>query len=265
MKRNKISYSLYNPSGNITAIVDGLVPSRARRKEINDQILQRNSVVEQVGFAEFDAFPYTKGIMAGLEFCANFTATLAWLKLKGKSGKVTLNVSGADFPVQAGVDDTGFAWTEIPIAKDSKLVREIREFTSVQLKGITHVLVQDSDEFTNSERKGFAFNILKDLYLTRTCKAAGIIFCTKIEKNVYSIRPIVWVRDEQTFVYEQACGSGSAALGIALSLKEQRSLTLLVLQPSGSSIEVEVQMSLGKIESCVIKGRVTKLCGPLYL
>ena len=45
-------YYIYSPSGNDTALVQGIVESDAVKKKISDEILKRNPNIEQVGFLE---------------------------------------------------------------------------------------------------------------------------------------------------------------------------------------------------------------------
>ena len=67
---NDISYQIYNPGGNITALVEGCEYSSDEKKELNQMIMAKNPNVEQVGFLSTKE---NRLEMAGGEFCLNAT------------------------------------------------------------------------------------------------------------------------------------------------------------------------------------------------
>ena len=66
----KIKFKIYNPAGNITALVIGDKYSLEERKIINNKIMSEDSRIEQVGFVSETEKRLT---MAGGEFCGNAT------------------------------------------------------------------------------------------------------------------------------------------------------------------------------------------------
>jgi len=108
------SYTIYRPAGNDTALVSGIVKSKALRKKINDAIMQKNANVEQVGFIEKIKGQY-RLLMAGGEFCGNALRSAAFAFLNGKPGEIKIKVSGVKKPLKAGVHKKGNAWAQMPI------------------------------------------------------------------------------------------------------------------------------------------------------
>ena len=73
-----IRYQIFDPSGNITALVEGDRFTPEERIRINDAIMAKHADVEQVGFLSTGTPEMT---MAGGEFCGNATRSsiLAYL------------------------------------------------------------------------------------------------------------------------------------------------------------------------------------------
>ena len=66
----EVEYIIYNPAGNITALVLGDEYNSEQRKLINNAIMEREKRVELVGFLSQKDKKLT---MAGGEFCGNAT------------------------------------------------------------------------------------------------------------------------------------------------------------------------------------------------
>ena len=85
---NDIKYSILDPTGNITALVESEVAVE-RQPAAAEAIMKRHTEVEQVGFVRFDP---EEGIdaqlrMAGGEFCGNASLCTAALYLM-RNGKL---------------------------------------------------------------------------------------------------------------------------------------------------------------------------------
>jgi diaminopimelate epimerase len=92
--------------------------------------------------------------------------------------------------------------------------------------------------------------------------AFGVMFYDK-EKNFMT--PLVYVEDTQSVVWERSCGTGTAALGIAMSLTDQGSINMVVGQPGGS-LEILTTWKDGHIEELYLKGEVGIVAeGEVYL
>lgn len=113
MKLNNLDFTILNPGGNITALVEGIPDRRPLRKKINDEIMKVFPKVEQVGFLDRSI---KRLEMAGGEFCGNATRCAAYLLLGGKPGKVSLSVSGTDNKkLRARIDYNKLVWAQMPL------------------------------------------------------------------------------------------------------------------------------------------------------
>ena len=85
-------------------------------------------------------------------------------------------------------------------------------------------------------------------------KALGIILLEK-EKSKTKINPIIWVKTIDTLYYETACGSGSLATAIYKNYIEGIE-NLEIMQPSGYSININLNQKQEYIENAIITGKV---------
>ena len=207
--------TILRPGGNDTALVQGIDYSPEERKAINDAIMESYTNVEQVGFYDTTDPKKPTLIMAGGEFCGNATRSVALLALKGKEGEVNISVSGVDKPLRAGVDQRGNAWAEMPIRPNTSCSITDNSLKVVELEGITQVIAGSPKGSTVEEIKAEGMEILSKLGLTDSVEASGVMFISK-DGNGIKTEPVVWVRDIERVFYETACGSGTAAMGIAI-------------------------------------------------
>ncbi len=254
-----IQYSVLRPGGNDTALVIGIETDSKRRKAINDQIMSQQSNVEQVGFVNLDP-KNAELMMAGGEFCGNATRSTAWQVLKGQAGEISIKVSGVESNLQAGVDEEGNAWAQMPIYADPSRVTFLDDGRAVvAMEGITHVVMNDSfPEASPEELKQIALNILQELGLATSVAASGVMFLTPSESGV-SMRPVVLVRDINTLFYETACGSGTTAVGLLEALKQGKSVDLPITQPTGMPINIKVDFDGSEFKQAVISGPIEVL------
>ena len=94
-----VSYMIYNPAGNITALVIGDEYNLEQRRLINSKIMEKETKVEQVGFLSKKDRKLT---MAGGEFCGNATrcATVYYIK-KQESMELEINNN----KIKAGINE----------------------------------------------------------------------------------------------------------------------------------------------------------------
>jgi diaminopimelate epimerase len=254
------SYTIWRPGGNDTALVKGMVTDLAQRKIINDEIMKQYPNVEQVGFVDLNSSPLEL-VMAGGDFCGNATRSTAYWALNGQPGEVLIKVSGASYPLRAGVDRDGNAWAQMPIRQDLASVQTIDQTTSiVTLDGITQIVKYEPLPVGLSEEasKQYAKTILRQYGLLDSVSATGVMFVT--EKNgVLSITPIVWVRDIATLFLETACGSGTTAIGLEMAKRLNRDIKIDVVQPTGIPITIQVRLTKDGFASAQISGPITRL------
>jgi len=241
----EVEYKIYNPCGNITALVIGDDYTKEQRQRINDEIMKQNETVEQVGFLSVTAKKLT---MAGGEFCGNATRCATKYYLEDKKGELDIKVSGTSDILKSGKCKNGELWTQIPISKENIEKIENNAY-KINLEGISHIVI---NKYVNEfERK-----IIIDKYIQtyNNESALGVVFIENIEKQI-RINPYVWVKDINTLFYEQSCGSGSAAVGILQSFLKQKSLEILILQPYGEIIKVTTNYQ-NQIKEVRISGKI---------
>ena len=255
-------YSLFRPGGNDTALVMGIERDPVVRQQINDAIMARHPQVEQVGFLDPGQ---PELLMAGGEFCGNATRSAAWQFLQGHPGEIKITVSGVNNPLLAGVGQAGNAWSHMPIQAEPSGISISEDFAVVAMDGITHVLVEDTfkDEGP-AALKDWAMILLKSLGLETSSPAAGVMFVSRTPTAI-QIRPVVWVRDVKTLFFETACGSGTTAVGLLEALKTQTSIDVPVTQPSGMTIQIQVEFDGTQFQQAVISGPIEVIAQQLSL
>ena len=224
----KIEYFIFNPGGNLTALVINNHYNNHQKKQINDWILKKHQTLEQVGF--IDEYKYELQ-MAGGEFCGNATrCAIKYYLSKNQEKEMIIKVSGMEEPLDGGSNLDEKIWVDIP-------VKEIKDATQegvkiVRLEGITHIVLNEvasKKYIVNQEKlKDYAKEIIE--YMKIDDKAVGVLFTEKAEEKI-KLYPIVWVKDIETLFFETACGSGTVAVTACSDEKE-----VSVIQPSGYEI-----------------------------
>ena len=258
LESKNVNYKILNPGGNKTAIVFRNEYSDKEKKKINDEILKENSTIEQVGFISAKE---NKLEMAGGEFCVNATRCAIWEYLKGESGEIELNVSGCKDKIIGGITNKKDVYVNMQINKKmSDIIEKNAKFNFVKLDGILLVVVNEEnskgyiEELKNNEEKAKLKlkKIMKNFNTDE--KAVGIILLEKENKKI-KINPIIWVKTIDTLYYETACGSGSLATAIYKNHMEEIE-KLEIIQPSGYSINVNLNRKKEYIENAIISGKV---------
>lgn len=256
-------FTVMRPGGNDTALVSGVVTDANLRKEVNDLLLKLYPNIEQVGFVNLDA-QEPELMMAGGEFCGNATRSTAWLALEGHPGSVDIKVSGVANRLKAGVTVGGEAFAQMPIYPDRTKITADPDAPGnliVEMEGITQYINFNAEGIaglSDSEIKQKAMDLIRIKKLDRF-PAAGVIYSQK-DGEVWRIKPVVYVRDIDTLYLETACGSGTTALGMALTLQKGESINEVpVIQPSGLPIKVSVEFDGQEFSYAQISGPVEKL------
>ncbi|MDB4978214.1 MAG: hypothetical protein JWM56_400 [Candidatus Peribacteria bacterium] len=255
-----LRFVILRPSGNDTCLVYGIIHDEDERKRINDAIMAEYPEVEQVGFVCFGEAG-NELMMAGGEFCGNATRSAVALALNGRPGSITMHVSGASRPLNAGIDEKGNSWTEMPILSSLDAIQpgKNEQEVVVTMEGISHIIVfVDTVEADQQVLKQKAMNLIKEYGLDEN-PAAGVIF-TRNEEGIYIIDPIVYVKSIDTLIYESGCGSGTTALAMSLAKQKGQSVEKLeVMQPSGMPIQVSIQLEDNQFTGATIAGPVETL------
>lgn len=226
-----LSYTLFDPTGNMTLLVETPVPA-AEQPSAARQLMALEPETEQVGFVT-----HTEGgpalRMAGGEFCGNasMSAAALYLMRTGRSGGVvSVRVSGTEAPVTAAMtalpDD---AWRGVitmppPLSVGREVFPGGRSLPTARFAGITHVLIEGPpDPAAESLAPAWCRHL--------GTEALGLMFLDRAEMT---LRPLVCVPAAGTLVWESSCASGTAAVGAILAEEAGRPVALPLAQPGGT-------------------------------
>lgn len=178
----KVEYCIFNPGGNLTALVLGDQYSETQRKAINDAILKKHKWVEQVGFISKDKIELE---MAGGEFCGNGTRCAIKYYLDNSSKQECLiKVSGMNEKLLAGIDNENKVWVDIPVKSVCKL--SMNGIKIVEIEGITHIVLNEtqSKRYLNNKEmlKKYAKEIINKFNIVD--KAVGVLFTEMKDKFI---------------------------------------------------------------------------------
>ena len=242
----KIKYKIFNPAGNITALVIGDDYTIEERKIINDKIMEKETDVEQVGFLSNTENRLT---MAGGEFCGNGArcAALYYINEK-KIDNINLKINNEE--LRAGIDKNMKIWCEIPL-EEYKITQVDENIYKIKLKGITILVISDIKQYKNLKES--SKELIK--YYNIDDSAVGVMFVERLEEYI-KIYPIVWVKEIDTFFFENACGSGTIAVTMLESYIINNSGTYKVEQPSREFLETEIIIKDRVITSAILKGKI---------
>ena len=256
-----LRYIRMNPSGNITLLVTDDVP-RSQQGEIANRLMQLDPTAEQVGFLEETTIPGARARlqMMGGEFCGNATMSLAaFLALQddlpeGEEHTYPLEVSGAGKLIPCFVSRSGDCITgTVPMP----LPREITEaevlpgvkLPMVRFDGIDHIIIGNR-EISPEQAQGRIASLCAEL----NADALGMLFT---DGSFSALKPLVYVRSTDSAVWENACGSGSAAIGAYCAWKSGKGVQLNIIQPCpDTALAVSAGISGGRVIRIEITGKV---------
>lgn len=250
-----VKYTIYRPSGNDTALVNGINYSKNDKKIINDYILNKHKNVEQVGF--IDKANHILN-MAGGEFCGNAARCATYDFLNGNVGNIDIKIND-NIIVKSGINDNNKIWCEIPLADNENVVKKIDEnIYIVDLVDIIHIVILKNESAKYLSNINDIKKITKTLinkYNLQTNKAVGVIYLEEIN-NLIKINPVVWVNDIDTCFYETACGSGSMAVCLTYSYINKKNINMDILQPSSLTISAQVEYDGNRFINPIISGEI---------
>lgn len=257
-EKNPIRYSIFDPTGNITALVESPV-DESEQRAVAASIMARHAAVEQVGFVRL---PDEKSApaalrMAGGEFCANASMSAAslWaLRLGLCEGELSLAVSGAEDAVAVRLkqeDESCFsAAVRMPEAREITAIPFVFEGLSgtiplVRMEGIDHaVLTPDCPFFALRDRPSAAEKAVRELCASLGAVCLGLMFLEG-ESAQRRLTPLVYVPGSRTLFWESSCASGSAAAGMLLA-RQSGERTELELEEPGGVLRVESDPQKGE-------------------
>lgn len=251
-----LSYILADPSGNTTAFVLSPV-SPEQYGPVARSVMERLEA-EQVAFVHDGRMD-----MMGGEFCGNASRSFAlWQALHTEdnrslrpfSGELreTVTVSGAPCPLTVTIrsaEDRLYAAIEMPLPRRVLPLEQspLGRCTLVEYPGISHILLEDRDpqdaDVTNAKA------LLSSLSAEDGC--FGLLYLTGQQ-----MRPLVYVRDTGTLVWESSCASGTCAVAAALALRQKQTLQLELFQPGGS-LTAKATVTADGLSNLTLDGPVT--------
>ena len=247
-----IRYSIFDPTGNITALAEGDVPVEDRPSAAA-KIMALHPEVEQVGFVRFPSGEESDTCqidlqMAGGEFCGNASMCAAGLYLLSDPSSddpldLILRVSGAQQPVRVRVRRAGAGQFAASILMPPSMTIEEPDFPLgnmagklplVRMGGISHVIVEpDSPFFALKGLPEKAEQAVKTWCGMLSVECLGLMFLERSGEKSF-LTPLVYVPACQTVFWERSCASGTAAVGMYLAEKAGAPLDITLNEPGGT-------------------------------
>jgi histidine racemase len=274
----KLNFIKVNPTENMTIFVLDPLP-RSSYPDVANKLMNYNNLhAEQVGFIEQPtlAGSCARLHMMGGEFCGNASRAFAAVMVqKGYSAFerrndryiVPIEVSGYEEVLSTEVaeltDHTFDVKIKIPPYQSAAPFETHYNGIHylgllVDFEGITQVILFSGSDLPD---EGLLRHIVEER-APLSNSAFGVMFYDE-EENFMT--PLVYVEGTKSVVWERSCGTGTAALGVALSLNSQAGVEMDVNQPGGV-IKVITSVKNGQIEEIHLQGNVSIVAeGEVYL
>ena len=245
----RVTYSILNPTGNLTALVETPV-EETRQPSLAAALMEHCPEVEQVGFLS----PGTLR-MAGGEFCGNASMSAAALfLLRGGRGegrdpeRVHLRVSGAGDPVEVRL------WREsscsfragVRMPRPLDLTERAFSFGTAagvlpfaRMEGISHLLVESGSPFFGLlEDRAAAGQAVRQWCGELSAQGLGLMFLGEDGRLI----PLVYGPGSGTLFWENSCASGTSVAGMLLAQRRGEPVSLVLTEPGG---ELRVESTPG--------------------
>lgn len=212
-----IQYQTISTAGEITAVLSSVVPIR-RQALLARRIMRVEPNVEQVAFMNTQTSPPTLRMMGG-ELSVNGTVAGCYALLRQQHlQSLTLRIEALNQRVTATItNDALTAYFPCSLIKT-------RRGDTVAFRGMTYRVIPGIP----SNQRATAKQRRLLIELATTAPAAGLVY---YKGN--RIRPLIYVKATKTYVWEQACGSGSIAYALIAELSTIR-------QPSGETVRITI-------------------------
>ena len=269
MNTKGIKYSIFDPTGNITALVETRVDSEMQ-PAVADEIMKIHPDVEQVGFVYFEPGRPVPALlrMAGGEFCGNATmsaAALCAIRSGDEAESIRVRASGVSRSLEvrlkrnsedSSLFDTGVELPEpVSIGKMKFTSEDVTEELSVvDMGGISHIIIEKKRQmYSLKDNPNQAERAVKEWCNMLGADCLGVMFVSGSESASKSkdmtrretrvgvdmemeteLIPLVYVPGADTLFWENSCASGSAAAGMYLSDKYGVALEVVMKEPAGT-------------------------------
>ncbi|MBQ9327150.1 MAG: hypothetical protein IJ225_01280 [Solobacterium sp.] len=228
----KLSYFLMDPTRNMTILVETPVPIESQ-PETARKLMALEPEAEQVGFLSTSDHCDIALRMAGGEFCGNAAMSAALIHALGsprESDRITVEVSGSDAPVTVTLSSMckhsarGTLKMMKPVSIELRQLSETAVYPVVFFEGIAHVILEDTSTKANAEV------LARQWCQALDQEAIGLMY---YDHTHSSLTPLVYVKQADTMCWENACGSGSSAVGAYLAKKTGQPVSVSLTQPGG--------------------------------
>ena len=243
---NSLRCSIFDPTGNITALAESPVEAPLQPAVAAD-IMRRRPEVEQVGFLTLPDAPGLPSLrMAGGEFCGNASMCAAALTLLRRPPEsdgeavLLLRVSGASQPVEVRLQAEGLrCWSAAVRMPPAQGIGETDfcfgglrgSLPLVRMEGISHLIVEpESPFFSLLADRPAAERAVREWARMLAVSGLGLMFLD----NACRLTPLVHIPASDTLFWENSCASGSAAVGMALAGRTDAPVKLSLEQPGGT-------------------------------
>lgn len=265
----EICYSILDPAGNITALVESPI-EHTQYQAAAAAIMRLHPEVEQVGFllhAGTDGLSTLQ--MAGGEFCGNASMCAAvLLRLRGLSAdRVCLRVSGSTQPVEVHLQQLNEAafTAELQMPRAKEITERDFAFEDlrgalplVRMEGISHIVIEDTSTFFRLlDDRPQSEQAVRSFCTELGAEGLGLLFL-KGEGDTRRMTPLVYIPGSGTMFWENSCASGSAAVGMYLSRSGPVSGEVSLLEPGGTlTVTSDARLGTTRLRGSV---RLTASC-----
>lgn len=274
----KLHFIKANPTENMTIFVRDPLP-RSMYSEVANKLMDYGNLCgEQVGFIEQPTMPgsFSRLHMMGGEFCGNASRAFAALLVRDHPETfekeegvflVPVEISGNEEVLVAKVrpvsDHVFDVDIKLPLFHSISPINTVYkgkpyQGALVEFEGISHVVLQVGSD---NPDEGLLRQLVNECK-PRLCSAFGVMF---YDESLNFMTPLVYVEDTGSIIWERSCGTGSAALGVALSQRNQCGIDATVGQPGGR-LRIRTVFLNGRIDEIHLQGEVALVCeGEVYI
>ena len=266
--KQPVRYSVLDPTGNITVLVESPVDPSLRMSAASE-LMRMCPEAEQAGFVSFSSSDTAEVpvslTMAGGEFCGNASMCAAalymirrsgiageiWRKIEngpGSMSELRLSVSGAKEPVTVRLSPEGsegapegWTWqTAICMPAAVSILEKPFRFENlegtlpvVELDGISHIMIEPESAFAGL----FKSRAAAEAAVREWCGALGAdglgLMFLRTDPDGCFLTPLVYIPGCDTVFWENSCASGSAAAGMYLASKAGETVQASFIEPGG--------------------------------
>ncbi|MEB7384631.1 histidine racemase CntK [Staphylococcus xylosus] len=263
MSRKVIEFSKYNPSGNMTILVHSQHDSRDYANIANQLMTTSHVCCEQVGFIESTNTDFNRNchlVMSGNEFCGN--ATMSYIHYLQESNilqkhQCAIKVSGCTELVQCEVHSNQHYEVSMPQAQHVSPVKlniNQQQWHAIEIvyESYVHFVVPVTEVTTELQHQVEQF--VRQQTWSNKYKTIGIML---FDEQRQFLKPLIFIPEIQSLVWENSCGSGTASIGIFKNYKSNSTCEDFIVHQPGGNILVTSRKCPKSGFQTSIKGQVS--------